>query len=749
MDTGSPAADGPGDSVGESRRWSECKVYTRRRRNKKNNPPETVADNPQPSSHETLATTTTAELQSSFRPPPQPPPPVPAPPPQSDHRVSSDDEALSRHRYEKNAPKTASENPQISSLPPLDETATTTNHDSSLKQPPPSPQTHQRLSLDEEAASSRHSSKDNTPEQNAAENLQASSRELLATTMTAVDLHSLQQPPPVVPQPQHHQYISSGDEASSLNRVSQAVVASDCRVSVPHQNGYSEVKNDELPQQDVQEIRRKLVADLFRVRDLYKRLEARQLQLLVVPYSGAGGGSGAPSQHSVNHGTIPMVSKRVPAILEAVSATHAPFRPQLNVSVPSGLGARNYIGEPFMEKEKRTPKANQYFHSSDFILGKDKFPPPVSHKKSKSSKSKKHSVEESDYKTSSEKKIYANAFKSCRSLLEKLMKHKHGWVFNKPVDVEALGLYDYFSIIKHPMDLGTVKSRLTSNFYETPDEFAADVRLTFRNAMTYNPKGQDVHIMAEQLSNIFEERWVVIEADFTEHLHQLYVVNRKKAPPTDIRTLERSGSTVQPMVIDIKTDQSQHQHFGRPMALKKPKANDLNKRDMTMREKQTLSRHLQSLPPEKLDAVVQIINKNNSALNLHDDEIEVDIDSVDTETLWELDRFVTNYKKTLSKHKRKAELAMLAKAEAERRNQERLNRGEPDAAAAVVPQQTNNVDEKKVAAPLTVVGANNGDDVSGSSGSGPSSSDSGSSDSDSDSESSSSYESDAARSPGT
>lgn len=33
------------------------------------------------------------------------------------------------------------------------------------------------------------------------------------------------------------------------------------------------------------------------------------------------------------------------------------------------------------------------------------------------------------------------------SFLERLMKHKHGWVFK----------HDYFEIIRNPMDLGTVK----------------------------------------------------------------------------------------------------------------------------------------------------------------------------------------------------------------------------------------------------------------------------------------------------
>jgi hypothetical protein len=38
-----------------------------------------------------------------------------------------------------------------------------------------------------------------------------------------------------------------------------------------------------------------------------------------------------------------------------------------------------------------------------------------------------------------------------------LKNHKHGWVFNEPVDPIKLGIPDYFQIIKEPMDLGTVK----------------------------------------------------------------------------------------------------------------------------------------------------------------------------------------------------------------------------------------------------------------------------------------------------
>ncbi|XP_030942257.1 transcription factor GTE5, chloroplastic-like [Quercus lobata] len=81
-------------------------------------------------------------------------------------------------------------------------------------------------------------------------------------------------------------------------------------------------------------------------------------------------------------------------------------------------------------------------------------------KKMKKVKSNGGSVVELDWHSSP-------VFKTCSDLLTKLMKHKFGWVFNKPVDVKGLGLHDYHTIVKHPMDLGTVKTRLDKNWYKS------------------------------------------------------------------------------------------------------------------------------------------------------------------------------------------------------------------------------------------------------------------------------------------
>ncbi|CAN6211732.1 unnamed protein product [Urochloa humidicola] len=95
----------------------------------------------------------------------------------------------------------------------------------------------------------------------------------------------------------------------------------------------------------------------------------------------------------------------------------------------------------------------------------------------------------------------------CGKILKKLMDHKGGWLFHKPVDPVLYGIPDYFDVIRNPMDLGTVKKKLTNKQYATDSEFAADVRLTFANAMKYNPPGNDVHAVAEQLNRIFDSEW--------------------------------------------------------------------------------------------------------------------------------------------------------------------------------------------------------------------------------------------------
>ncbi|CAF1910021.1 unnamed protein product [Brassica napus] len=190
-----------------------------------------------------------------------------------------------------------------------------------------------------------------------------------------------------------------------------------------------------------------------------------------------------------------------------------------------------------------------------------------------------------------------------RNLINRLEPHKFGSIFNTPVDAVKSGLHDYHTIVKKPMDLGTVKTRLSKSWYESPLEFAEDVRLTFNNALLYNPVGHDVHRMAELLLSMFEDQY--------ESLNK-----------------EASGN-----------------------------------RDLAFEEKPRLSEDLQDLPFDKLEEVVEIIKKTKPELAQQDDEIELHIDSLDLETLWELYRFVTGYKESLGNKKEEQGLSSEREAE--------------------------------------------------------------------------------------
>ncbi|KAJ3343129.1 hypothetical protein HDU93_009679 [Gonapodya sp. JEL0774] len=91
-----------------------------------------------------------------------------------------------------------------------------------------------------------------------------------------------------------------------------------------------------------------------------------------------------------------------------------------------------------------------------------------------------------------------------------LIKPKHQqdavW-FSLPVDPQSLGIPHYFDIIKHPMDLSTIRRKLDHQEYDSLDAFAADCRLMFNNCFTFNPPDTAVYISGKRLEKAFEDKW--------------------------------------------------------------------------------------------------------------------------------------------------------------------------------------------------------------------------------------------------
>ncbi|KAF8406139.1 hypothetical protein HHK36_008219 [Tetracentron sinense] len=380
---------------------------------------------------------------------------------------------------------------------------------------------------------------------------------------------------------------------------------------------------------ELKELKKRLISELEQVRNLSDRIDLREIQ----SRSGC-----SASQFSGSHGGR-----------EVTSSTRRP--PPLHLDSPGADGL----------KEKRTPKANQYYRPSEFVMGKDKMPPPDNKKVSGSKRPLPFVPGRDPKRMASEPqpatgKLQSSAMKRCRQILTKVMKHKHGWIFNVPVDVVDMGLHDYNQIIKHPMDLGTVKLKLDKNLYRSLDDFASDVRLTFNNALIYNPKGHDVYVMAEQLLARFEEMFEPVSSEGTRRSSWIQIPTPENAKRPDPVPISKKPDSIPvrappaPMPLPaVKQLATAKLATGKQP---KPKAKDPEKREMSFHEKQKLGMNLQSLPQEKMELVLEIVRKRNGNLSQDGDEIELDIEAVDTETLWELDRFVNNCKKLMSKIKR-------------------------------------------------------------------------------------------------
>ncbi|KAH8061314.1 transcription factor [Aureococcus anophagefferens] len=100
-----------------------------------------------------------------------------------------------------------------------------------------------------------------------------------------------------------------------------------------------------------------------------------------------------------------------------------------------------------------------------------------------------------------------------REALKMVLAKKKAFYFRKPVDFVALNIPHYPTIVAKPMDLGTIESKLGRNMYKTRDEFAADVRLVFSNAVLFNKvETHQVHVAAVQLRAFFEDRFKELES---------------------------------------------------------------------------------------------------------------------------------------------------------------------------------------------------------------------------------------------
>ncbi|KAK9113501.1 hypothetical protein Syun_020298 [Stephania yunnanensis] len=285
----------------------------------------------------------------------------------------------------------------------------------------------------------------------------------------------------------------------------------------------------------------------------------------------------------------------------------------------------------------KKPSTENFQRTSEFTAG-------VGKKQVSSSRHGQHSKRDHSGRFKSKKhgaagplEIHTKVMKQCEALLKRLMSHQSAWIFNEPVDIVKMNAPDYFTVIKHPMDFLTIKNKIASGQYTSPLGFLADVRLTFSNALTYNPPENAVHDMALTMSKLFEGRWKPIEKKLQES--ELIPAHVDLDDPGEVEPRKLSPHSKKRRVAsidqDIKTE---------PV-----------KKIMSNEEKQNLNKDLVSLIAELPVHIIQFLKDHSSTESqIGEDEFEVDIDILSDDTLFSLRKLIDDYMREKNENHAKA-----------------------------------------------------------------------------------------------
>ncbi|CAK93473.1 unnamed protein product (macronuclear) [Paramecium tetraurelia] len=213
--------------------------------------------------------------------------------------------------------------------------------------------------------------------------------------------------------------------------------------------------------------------------------------------------------------------------------------------------------------------------------------------------------------------------KKCLALLQRLKKHQLAAPFLRKLDN-----VNYPQELEY-VDLQTVELNLKNNVYQTATQFWVDIKKIWQMSYTMNNKGSQLYAMTQELE---------------QHFNELYKELDKPYP--------------QKQIVDqpVKTDKQQkkppavHQT---PALNKKPvKQPSPMEQPMNMQEKRALVSNINSLPPEHLRGVWEIVS---DGLKIQDqsEELEFDIDTLPVKKTRQLEKYVNTKLEHLRKQQNK------------------------------------------------------------------------------------------------
>ncbi|KAH8687708.1 hypothetical protein BGZ60DRAFT_522358 [Tricladium varicosporioides] len=311
------------------------------------------------------------------------------------------------------------------------------------------------------------------------------------------------------------------------------------------------------------------------------------------------------------------------------------------------------------------------------------------------------------YTTRPKSKKSASELKFCEQVVGELKKDKY-WAFAnpflQPVDPVALNIPNYLTVIKFPMDVSTVESKLKEGVYGNAKEFEKDMKLIFANCYKFNPAGNPIRDLGKQFESVFntefakKDQWLhdrmpaavspsspaESEEDESEEEEEeeapmatgmtsaalrlieeqkklIQLMSNKKTDPSIIQMQQQMIAIVQQTVDKENAERVQTKKPKSKTKVKKEKekkvsqpkktpggkkagGNRQNNRYLGTLEKEVISAGLTSLPDNVASDVLDMIKADQPSVDIGDDgTLELDIDQVSTPTLWRIHGLIMHH----------------------------------------------------------------------------------------------------------
>lgn len=213
-----------------------------------------------------------------------------------------------------------------------------------------------------------------------------------------------------------------------------------------------------------------------------------------------------------------------------------------------------------------------------------------------------------------------------KGIMRNIMKEPYYEWFAAPVDPIAMKIPDYHHFIKNPMDLGTIRSKLDKNAYNTIGEWQADIALTFSNCRAYNTPSSQIAGWGDAIERTLEQKIAATAWDDTGVKSPKMKASTSSGSNINLEGKKRKADTLSIVKNDIPAKKSKEA-------------------PMTFEEKKNLGQAMNLLDSNQLIEAIEILKecpkiREKQSTDEESDTIDIDMNEVDDPTLRKLERFI-------------------------------------------------------------------------------------------------------------